>query len=401
VIERMVALQDQAAPKTPGAPAASRFPDRDNFRKQRLADMFYAEGAAVGDFNRDGQPDLVAGPFWFEGPDFAVRHEYREAKVFTPLDYSDAFLKFVDDLDGDGWPDILVVPFPGKECYWYANPQGGAGRWEQHLVHATVGNESPLWGDVDGDGRPELVFCIDGYLGFARRDPASPKRPWVFHPISTSDKRFHRFTHGLGLGDINGDGRADIIESTGWWEQPSDLRNEKPWTFHPHRFAERAAQMPTCDIDGDGRLDVVTAWNCHGYGLLWWKQIRRADGAIDWERNVILPPEPDLQTSDFRVSQMHALALADVNGDGRLDLVTGKRFWAHGTAGDKEPSAPAVLLWFELGRAPDGAVRFTPHLIDDNSGVGTQVTVADINRDGRPDVVVANKKGVFLHVNER
>jgi len=401
VVERMVGVQDQVAPRLSSAPAVSRLPDRDPFRKQRVADLFFAEGAAVGDFNRDGESDIVAGPFWFEGPEFTQRHAYREPRSFTPIEYSDAFLKFVDDLDGDGWVDILVVPFPGRECYWYANPQGGPGMWTAHLVHATVGNESPLWGDVDGDGRRELVFCTEGYLGFARPDPADPRKPWVFSPVSGFEQRFHRFTHGLGLGDLNGDQRVDIIESSGWWEQPATPRGDAPWIFHPHRFAELGAQMPAVDLDGDGLLDVITAWNAHQYGLLWWKQIRRPDATIDWERNVILAPAPDLQSSDLRVSQMHALEMADLNRDGRLDLVTGKRFWAHGPHGDKEPAAPAVLLWFEVDRAADGAVRFMPRLIDDNSGVGTQVTVADVNRDGRPDVVVANKKGIFLHVNER
>jgi hypothetical protein len=223
----------------------------------------------------------------------------------------------------------------------------------------------------------------------------------VFSPVSGFEQRFHRFTHGLGLGDLNGDQRVDIIESSGWWEQPATPRGDAPWIFHAHRFAELGAQMPAVDLDGDGLLDVITAWNAHQYGLLWWKQIRRPDATIDWERNVILAPAPDLQSSDLRVSQMHALEMADLNRDGRLDLVTGKRFWAHGPHGDKEPAAPAVLLWFEVDRAADGAVRFMPRLIDDNSGVGTQVTVADVNRDGRPDVVVANKKGIFLHVNER
>ncbi|NDB76334.1 MAG: VCBS repeat-containing protein, partial [Verrucomicrobia bacterium] len=81
------------------------------------------------------------------------------------------------------------------------------------------------------------------------------------------------------------------------------------------------------------------------------------------------------------------------------DLVTGKRFWAHGPAGDAEPNAPAVLYWFKLQRNADKTVDFIPHLIDDNSGVGTQITVGDVNGDGLPDVISGNKKGlsVFLH----
>ena len=153
-------------------------------------------------------------------------------------------------------------------------------------------------------------------------------------------------------------------------------------------------------MDGDGLADVITAWHCHWYGLVWWQQIRNADGKIDWRQHVILPPIPNLASSDFRVSQMHAMALADMNGDGLLDIVTGKRFWAHGPTGDKEPDAPAVVFWLELRRGgPEGA-SFIPHLIDDDSGVGTQVTAVDLNGDKEPDIVVANKKGIFVHLSE-
>lgn len=97
---------------------------------------------------------------------------------------------------------------------------------------------------------------------------------------------------------------------------------------------------------------------------------------------------------------MHALALVDMNGDGVKDILTGKRFWAHGPTGDVEPDAPAAVFYYELHRDGQCNVTFIPHLIDDDSGVGTQVTAADLNNDGRPDVIVANKKGIFVHLNQ-
>ncbi len=385
-------------PDAPQKPVA--LPKHDAFKKLRLSDQFYAEGAYYGDFNRDGKMDIVAGPFWFEGPDFQKRHEYRPAKAFDPKGYSDNFLTYVGDFNGDGWPDILCVPFPGKEAYWYENPAGKDGHWKQHLAFPNVGDESPVWGDVEGHGRPALVFCKDGYLGYAMPDPAKPDQPWVFHAVSGKDKRFQKFTHGIGLGDINGDKRMDIVEALGWWEQPAHLVLNQPWTYHPFYFAEAGAQMLVYDVDGDGLADIITAWHCHHYGLVWWQQVRNETGQIDWKKHIILSPEPDLASPEFRLSQMHAMALVDMNGDGLKDILTGKRFWAHGPTGDVEPDAPALLLWFELHRDGHGNATFIPHLIDDDSGVGTQVAATDLNHNGRPDVIVANKKGIFVHLSQ-
>lgn len=390
-----------SAPKPAPVPTPAKLPPHDAFRKLRLSDQFYAEGAYYGDFNRDGKMDIVAGPFWFEGPDFQTRHEYRPAKTYDPKGYSDNFLTYTGDFNGDGWTDVLCVPFPGSEGYWYENPKGNDGPWNKHLAYPNVGNESPMWGDVNGDGRPELVFCKDGYLGYAGPDLAKPDEPWVFHAVSTKNARYQRFTHGVGFGDINGDKRVDILESAGWWEQPAEIVQGQPWTFHPFRFAQDGAQMLVYDVNGDGLADVITTWHCHEYGMVWWQQVRGADGQIDWKQHVILSPTPDVTTPDFRPSQMHALDLVDMNGDGLMDVLTGKRFWSHGPTGDKEPSAPAIVFWLELQRDGQGGAKFVPHLIDDDSGVGTQVAAVDLNGDGKPDVVVGNKKGIFIHFNER
>ncbi len=381
-------------------PKAATLPPREAFKKLCLSEDFYAEGAYYGDFNRDGNMDIVAGPFWYAGPDFQQRHEYRPSQTYDPKGYSDNFLTFAGDFNGDGWTDILCVPFPGKEMFWYANPGGKEGHWASHLAHPSVGNESPVWGDVTGDGRPELLFCIDGYMGYAGADLEHPEQPWVFNAVSEKDARYQRFTHGLGYGDINGDGRVDVLEAAGWWEHTADAMSDRPWTFHPMRFADAAAQMLVDDVNGDGLTDVITAWHCHHYGMVWWEQTKTADGRIDWKQHEIISPAPDIGTTDFRVSQMHALKLIDMNGDGLKDILTGKRFWAHGPAGDKEPDAPAVVFWFEQHRDGDDGIRFVPRLIDDNSGVGTQVATTDLNKDTQPDVIVANKKGIFLHLSQ-
>lgn len=382
-------------------PVPSDLPAQDAYRTLRLSDQFYAEGAYRGDFNHDGRPDIVAGPFWFEGPDFQKRHEYRAVQTFDPVRYSDNFLTYAGDFNADGWDDVLCVPFPGKEGFWYENPAGKGGAWKPHLYYPMVGNESPVWGDVTGDGRPELVFCNQGYLGFVSSDPAAPDQPWVFTAVSAESKRYHKFTHGVGIGDINGDGRTDVVESIGWWEQPAKPVPGTPWPFHAQTFAEAGAQMLVNDVNGDGLADVITAWHCHRYGMLWWEQVKEASGSA-WRQHTILPASPDVTSKAFRVSQMHALDLVDMNGDGLMDILTGKRFWSHGPKGDVEPDAAAVVFWLELKRdAQGGSARFVPHLIHADSGVGTQVAASDLNGDGRPDVVVGNKKGIFVHLSEK
>ncbi len=370
------------------------------FTKVRLTDQFYCEGAYYGDYNKDGQLDVVAGPFWFEGPEFQKKHQVRPPQAFDPQGYSDNFLTFSGDFNGDGWDDILYVGWPGKEAFWYANPAGSGGEWKKHLAFAVVDNESPMWGDVNADGRPDLVFNTDGRLGYATYDPAQPDQPWVFHPITPKGK-YHKYTHGIGFGDINGDGRTDLLEQEGWWEQPAEAKPGEHWVFHPFHFADAAAQMFAYDVDGDGLADIITAWHCHQYGLVWYKQVRDAAGQITWQQQVILPPKPDLNSDALRISQLHAIELVDINGDGLRDILTGKRFWAHGPRGDAEPDAPAVVYWFELCRDGQGNATFVPHQIDNDSGVGTQVAAADLNNDGVPDVIVGNKKGCFLHLSRK
>jgi len=370
------------------------------FKRIQLSNEFYAEGAYFGDFNRDGKLDVVAGPFWFAGPDFLQKNEIRPPAKFDPHGYSDNFLTYTADFNGDGWTDVFYVPFPGAEGFWYENPQNKPGHWQKHLAYSMVGNESPGLADVNGDGRPDLILNNEGCLGYATFDPTKPNEPWRFRAVSPKDSRFQRFTHGIGAGDINGDGRVDLVEAAGWWEQPPDPNSEVPWKFHPHKFAEAASQMLVTDVDGDGLSDVINSWHCHRYGLVWNRQLRSAAGEITWEQNVIMSPAPDTSLDTLRFSQLHAMESADMNGDGLKDIVTGKRFWAHGPVGDVEPDASAVVYWFELRRT-NGQASFIPHLIDNDSGVGTQVTVADLNDDKRPDVIVANKQGIFIHLSDR
>jgi len=369
------------------------------FRKIQMSDKFFAEGAAIGDFNKDGHADVVAGPFWFAGPDFAKQHVYSPPKPFDPLGYSDNFFAFTHDLNADGWDDILIYGFPGKDASWYENPQGKDGMWVRHKVMDVVDNESPTWADITGDGQPEIVCSTGGHFGYASPDWTKPAEPWAFHRIS-ENVGVQRFTHGLGVGDVNGDGRMDLLEKSGWWEQPASLKDDPVWTKHAVEFSGGGgAQMYAYDVDGDGLSDVITSLQAHGYGLVWYRQTKDGD-ARKFTANKILGATAEENPYGVTFSQLHAIDLVDMNGDGLKDIITGKRYWAHGPKGDAEPNAPAVVYWFELKRTASGKVDWVPHFIDDDSGVGTQVMAGDISGDGRPDVVVGNKKGIFAHIQE-
>jgi putative membrane-bound dehydrogenase-like protein len=370
-----------------------------SFQKIQLTDQFFAEGANYGDFNRDGVMDVVSGPYWYAGPTYTERHEYYAAKAYDINGYSDNFFAFTHDVDGDGWTDIIVVGFPGKEAWWFANPRGKPGRWQRHVVFPVVDNESPTFTDITGDDRPDLVFMTGGQLGYAEIPQDNPRQPWKFTPISPVRNQYQRFTHGLGVGDVNGDGRPDILEKDGWWEQPSADTQEAFWKFHEVKFsAPGGAQMYAYDIDGDGDNDVVTSKAAHAYGLAWFENLGSKNGTIEFKEHLILSEKDEPNEYGVSFSQLHALALSDMDGDGLLDVITGKRFWAH-NGNDPGERDPAVLYWFQTVRESDGT-RFVPHRIDSNSGVGTQVVVGDLNGDNWPDIVVGNKKGMFVFLHQ-
>lgn len=371
------------------------------YQKLQLSDQFLCEGATFGDFNHDGQMDVVAGPYWYEGPDFKQRHEYYPAAPFDPLKYSDNFFAYAHDFNGDGWPDILVLGFPGVDASWFENPAGKGSVWRRKVVFHPVDNESPTFADVLGTGQPVLLCTSLGRIGYATFDPKDAGRAWTWHPISPPGA-WQRFTHGLGFGDVNGDGRNDILEKDGWWEQPASLAGDPVWKKHAFPFAagKGASQMYVYDVNGDGRPDVITCKDPHGYGLSWFEQLPSGEGGPGFREHVITSTKAEEKVAGVQFSQPHAVALADMDGDGLLDIVTGKRWWAHGPHGDVDPNGTPVIYAFLLRREANGTVRFEPKLIDDASGIGVQFVVMDANGDGRPDIVSANKRGTFVFISK-
>jgi hypothetical protein len=371
------------------------------FEKHVLTDQYYCDGINAGDINRDGRPDIVAGPFWFEGPDFQKKHEFYPAVALEPATSpSNSLFSWVYDFNRDGWPDILVL---GRvhlhPAYWYENPRGGEGLWKKHYVFERIQGETPPFADLNQDGRPELICHWENRWGYVAPDWNRPDEPWSFHPI-TAKGDYDQFYHGTGVGDINGDGRTDVLLNEGWWEQPATGSNHVEWTAHPFRFAKRGgAQMYAYDVDGDGDNDVITALDAHGWGLAWFEQVRR-DGQITFVQHTIMEDHATEAKYGVAFSQPHAIDMADIDGDGLKDIIVGKRRWAHGPNKDIEPGAAPVLYWFQLERRPDG-VHFRPHLVDNWSGVGLQVVAVDATGDGVPDILTASKLGSVLFVTKR
>lgn len=353
--------------------------------EKRLLCIDSNEGCAIVDVDRDKKPDLVAGRNWYKGPEFVARP--LRAIDEMPPDYAHANGDHVHDVDGDGWPDVVSGSFIRPEVHWYRNPGKRAlaqGRlWEARLLlKAGRENEIAFLRDLDRDGKPEWI--VDSW------NPRVPLRVWSLDQDGDTRPQPRRVGpangHGMGFGDVNGDGRDDIVFQGGWYEQP-----EKSPAFTTSWRLHRDFNLPSAgcpilvvDVNADGRNDLVWGRG-HDYGLYWEEQLRRAEGRTQWKRHLV----------DRSWSQAHALLLVDLDGDGREEVVTGKRVRAH-SGKDPGGAEPPCLYAYTF----DTTGRFTRHTIDEGKvGTGLQIRAGDLDGNGSVDLAVAGKDGTWVLLN--
>ena len=390
-----------------------------NFKEVRIDPHYYSWSTAVADFNHDNILDVAAGAFYYLGPTYTVGKQ-----IYTPASFNPtaewpipAMVNLAYDFTGDGWIDVLQMGGNAGNGtgFLFVNPKGQSRHWAKYPTIAPVGNEETLFKDIDGDGRPDLIHAGMNRLRYSTFDPkkwdaANPTAMWTTHDVSEPGPWGVNIGHGLGVADINGDGRMDFLNAYGWWEQPAAATNDT-WKMHPTSFGRwgasqggaGGAEICGFDVNGDGLIDAVGPMEGHGFGLAWWEQKRDGNKNISFVEHVIMDNFMTKNAGGVMFTEPHAATCADMDGDGIQDLVTGKRYMSHFGYSDPDPWSEPVLYVFRTVRntqAPGGA-EFVPDLVNNRSGVGSHFVVADMNGDGMNDIITSANLGTYVFLNLR
>lgn len=342
------------------------------FEKQLIA---FESNESVGafDVDKDGHIDLVSGSYWYKGPEFRDRALIGQVKRYG--EYYEDFSTIPMDVNGDGKMDFVTGGWFEGKLVWKENP-GNNGEWKEHLIAETGNIESTRAWDIDGDGTLEIV-------------PNTPRKPLAFYKW-IGPNQFEKYEvfetqgHGLGFGDINGDGFGDLISSFGWYEAPADLRTGQ-WNFHPSfNLGDISVPVIVTDLTGDGLNDLIFGMG-HNYGLFWMEQKRDGEGQISFAKHPIDPYH----------AQYHAMEWVDLDGDGKNELVTGKRFRAHNGKDPGELDEIGLYYFKWDGKAfVKNIIAYGP--LGVGKGTGINFAVTDLNGDGKVDISVAGKDGLAV-----
>jgi hypothetical protein len=342
-----------------------------SFEKKVIAFESF-ESVGVFDVDNDGFLDLVSGSYWYKGPEFLDRSFIGPVKRYG--EYYEDFATIPMDVNGDGLLDFVTGGWFEGKLIWKENP-GKAIEWPIHLIAETGNIETIRAWDIDGDGVMEIF-------------PNTPKKPLVYYKKAQNGD-FQKMPvwetqgHGLGFGDVNGDGREDVILSSGWLEAPKDLIEGK-WIYHADfNLGDASIPIIISDINEDGLADLIVG-NGHDYGLYWLEQ-KNMGNQISFIKHDI----------DSLASQYHTMDWLDLDGDGKMELITGKRYRAHN---GKDPGGKEEvgLYYFQWNGSSfnKNTINFGP--IGSGKGTGLYFSTGDLNQDGKMDIAVAGKDGLVV-----
>ena len=351
------------------------------FRKQLIASESF-ESVGVFDVNGDRHLDIVSGSYWYEGPDFLNRHFIGSVKRVG--EYYDDFSTIPMDVNGDGKMDFITGGWFDGTLRWRENP-GNDSEWPLHDIAVTGNIETTRAWDIDGDGLEEIVPNTPGkpLAYFTLLKDKDGKATGQFSRIQVAEKQ----GHGLGFGDINGDERGDFIVSDGWIEAPADRANQ-PWIKHGgFNLGDASVPIIVADVNHDGLNDLIVG-QAHGYGLDWYEQ-KRDGKSIKFVKHPIDPNN----------SQYHTMAWVDLDNDGQMELITGKRYRAH-NGHDPGANDNYGLYYFRWNGESFVKNPISYGAFGETKGTGLYFSVADLHHTGRKDIVVAGKDGLYVFYNE-